>query len=396
MTRRLSRRQVLKYSGITTVALAGCAGEGGDSEGQGTTAQTGMEPTTVDQSTSTPSVELAVSDQEVQSRTITIPTATIDKRGWLVVHPEAEDGGPNGKVVLGKKMLSASSHENVELALSRVTTDATTVYGMLHYDDPADGEFTFPKDGDPPVTKDGSPVVKPFDVTLTGEVTPALSVTTQQTDGTSVTVPSASIDKAGWLVIHPEAEGGGPNGKVVLAERQLAPGLYADQTLALSEPLGADQTLYGMLHYDAPSDGEFTFPQDGDPPVTADGSPIVKPFDVTVTSGMSGGTETVEAIDTSFDPKRLSVSPGTTVEWVNRDSYGHDVTSAAFHENAAEWEMSASLSGSGGSATHTFEETGVYEYYCSIHGKGTMCGAILVGDVSLDKELPCEGGGGGG
>jgi hypothetical protein len=39
---------------------------------------------------------------------------------------------------------------------------------MLHYDDPADGEFTFPEDGDPPVTADGGPVVKPFSLTVEG------------------------------------------------------------------------------------------------------------------------------------------------------------------------------------------------------------------------------------
>jgi len=243
--------------------------------------------TTTTEGTAAPSVELAVSDQEVDDRTVSVARAVVDGSGWLVVHPEAEGGGPNGGVVLAQRQLSAGVHEDVRLSLDAVTTEGATVYGMLHYDDPADGEFTFPEDGDPPVTKDGSPVVKPFTVRLTGEVTPALSVTDQRTDGSTVTVPGAAIDESGWLVVHPEADGGGPNGGVVLAKTQLAPGMYADRRLTLSSSLSEDQTLYGMLHYDDPADGEFTFPEDGDPPVTKDGSPVVKPFDVTVDGEMN-------------------------------------------------------------------------------------------------------------
>ena len=105
--------------------------------------------------------------------------------------------------------------------------------------------------------------------------------------------------------------------------------------------------------------------------------------------------QTVELVNTAFDPVRLSVAPGTKVEWVNKDSYGHDVTSAQFHDVAEQWDFSASLSSSGSTATYTFDSEGIYEYECTIHGSDTMCGVVLVGDVSLDEDLPCEGGGGG-
>ncbi|MFB6268076.1 MAG: plastocyanin/azurin family copper-binding protein [Halodesulfurarchaeum sp.] len=88
----------------------------------------------------------------------------------------------------------------------------------------------------------------------------------------------------------------------------------------------------------------------------------MKPFDGTIRRQMA----TVEAVNTRFDPARLSVAPGTTVKWVNTDSFGHDVTSAQFHESAASWDYSAQLSGGGGTATHTFQDPGVYEYYCTI------------------------------
>lgn len=114
----------------------------------------------------------------------------------------------------------------------------------------------------------------------------------------------------------------------------------------------------------------------------------------TRTATPTGSTKTVEMVNTSFEPLRASVEPGTTVKWVNRDGYAHDVTSATFHEKAASWDFQKQVP-SGGTVSHTFEMSGIYEYYCTIHGKSQMCGVVLVGDVSLDKKLPCEGGGDG-
>jgi len=116
----------------------------------------------------------------------------------------------------------------------------------------------------------------------------------------------------------------------------------------------------------------------------------------TTTAPSDGGAgRVVEMVNTAFDPVTASVDPGTTVKWVNNDGLRHDVTAAHFHDTAASWEFSKTLSG-GESTTFTFDEQGVYEYYCTIHGKGTMCGAVLVGDVTLEKSLPCESGSDGG
>lgn len=98
----------------------------------------------------------------------------------------------------------------------------------------------------------------------------------------------------------------------------------------------------------------------------------------------------VSMLNTSFDPVRASVDPGATVEWVNEDGFAHDVTAAQFHEVAADWQLSSDVP-AGERTSHTFESAGVYEYSCTIHGKGGMCGAVLVGDASLDDSLPCEG-----
>lgn len=117
--------------------------------------------------------------------------------------------------------------------------------------------------------------------------------------------------------------------------------------------------------------------------------------DQTETTTKAGGGSTVVADGSQFKPLRLSVDPGTEVQWQNKDSYSHTVDAAQFHDKAKQWDKSQRISANGGQASHTFEEPGVYEYFCKVHGKSKMCGAVLVGDVSLDASLPCEDGGGG-
>jgi len=103
----------------------------------------------------------------------------------------------------------------------------------------------------------------------------------------------------------------------------------------------------------------------------------------------------------AFDPGRVSVEPGEAVEWTNEESAAHDVTAGQLTDDGESWDYSESLS-EGESTTYTFESEGIYEYYCTVHGVTSMCGAVFVGDASLPEgALPCEsdgsgdGGGGG-
>lgn len=92
----------------------------------------------------------------------------------------------------------------------------------------------------------------------------------------------------------------------------------------------------------------------------------------------------------SFDPMRLSVEPGTEVTWTNDDSASHTISSETFHDAATDWSFESDTIDPGGSVSFTFEESGVYEYVCTVHGESNMCGVVLVGDASLDEQLPCE------
>lgn len=66
------------------------------------------------------------------------------------------------------------------------------------------------------------------------------------------------------------------------------------------------------------------------------------------------------------------VEPGDTVRWVNKDHVPHTVTGAALS-----WGDEKFLDRTD-RVSYTFDEAGVYPYYCVLHP--SMVGAVVVGD----------------
>ncbi|NHN48798.1 hypothetical protein G9464_14510 [Halostella sp. JP-L12] len=102
-----------------------------------------------------------------------------------------------------------------------------------------------------------------------------------------------------------------------------------------------------------------------------------------------GGNPTVTVGEESFDPRRLDVDEGTEVEWVNETDTDHTIVSGRFRDESEEWDLELEVE-SGGSGVHSFDSAGIYEYHCDVHGAQSMCGVVLVGDATLEGDLPCE------
>ncbi|WP_440990243.1 cupredoxin domain-containing protein [Haloarchaeobius baliensis] len=117
----------------------------------------------------------------------------------------------------------------------------------------------------------------------------------------------------------------------------------------------------------------------GDPATTAPPTTSPPPADATVEIDAGG-----------FTPLRVSVDPGDRVRWENVDETAHDVTPDTEVGGAADWEFEADTVDSGDRLDRVFEERGLYAYRCTIHGREAMCGAVVVGDVSVDTALPCQ------
>ena len=108
-------------------------------------------------------------------------------------------------------------------------------------------------------------------------------------------------------------------------------------------------------------------------------------------SGEASGPEAqvVRVVDDEFSPKILRVEPGTTVIWESGGANNHNVIASD-----GSWQAISSdyfeygIITKGDQYEHTFEEPGVYEYYCPYHGTNSkgMVGTIIVGDVEYSIE----------
>ena len=82
---------------------------------------------------------------------------------------------------------------------------------------------------------------------------------------------------------------------------------------------------------------------------------------------------TVKISSFKFEPKVLTIAPGTTVEWVN-DGGRHSV-------RADDGSFDSGVIKQGEKFEHKFDKAGKYAYHCEFHGeKGgkDMAGTIIV------------------
>jgi plastocyanin len=84
----------------------------------------------------------------------------------------------------------------------------------------------------------------------------------------------------------------------------------------------------------------------------------------------------VIALDNSFRPENIEVTPGTEVVWTSKGRNEHNV----LHVDGDDWGVEVDDFQPGATYSHTFDEPGVYRYYCSIHGTtdAGMIGTIVV------------------
>jgi manganese oxidase len=78
-----------------------------------------------------------------------------------------------------------------------------------------------------------------------------------------------------------------------------------------------------------------------------------------------------------FVPDTLTVKVGTTVTWVNQDSYIHTVTSGTSPSDRSGLFDSGNVNG-GKTFSFTFDKAGTYDYFCIPHFSLGMIGKIIV------------------
>ena len=86
---------------------------------------------------------------------------------------------------------------------------------------------------------------------------------------------------------------------------------------------------------------------------------------------------TAHIAECRYDPTTLYIQPGTTVTWLNKDYVPHSVTGSFLTLHGDKYLEK------GESASVTFEEEGVFAYYCLLHPG--MAASVVVGDP-IDGE----------
>jgi len=77
-------------------------------------------------------------------------------------------------------------------------------------------------------------------------------------------------------------------------------------------------------------------------------------------------TEMIITIDTvAFVPETAHVKINTTVTWINKDQFSHDVISGK--EDKSDNRFASGYIEPGAKWIHRFDSTGSYPYFCSVH-----------------------------
>lgn len=79
--------------------------------------------------------------------------------------------------------------------------------------------------------------------------------------------------------------------------------------------------------------------------------------------------ERVKIVDFAFRPRRIEISRGTQVRWVNRGAIAHTTTS-----NTGIWD--SGTMGAGDVYSRVFKRAGTFRYLCTLHP--AMRGRVVV------------------
>lgn len=186
---------------------------------------------------------------EEMAMMVVAESVTSEGAGFLVIH--SDNAGAPGPV-LGFAAVPAGTSTNVAVEIAATADSPVTpvVWPMLHVDTGEAGVYEFG------AVEGADGPVRVNDAVLTFPINIAPSITYNSTlTGTTLTVESALIDAAGFLVIH--ADNGGAPGPV-LGYTPILVGNNEDIVIELSAD-GLTETVFPMLHYDTGTAGAYEF-----------------------------------------------------------------------------------------------------------------------------------------
>lgn len=127
---------------------------------------------------------------------------------------------------------------------------------------------------------------------------------------------------------------------------------------------------------------------DDDPGETPTPTPTPTPPEPTPTPEEDPDPVIIEAQENWFEPNYVEINLGGIVEWQHVEE---DHTVTFFHEDngtqhrVPETAMAFNEPLVEGSVSFTFEEEGVYDFFCQPHAEAGMAGTVVVGEPTADE-----------
>ncbi|PSQ42830.1 PGF-CTERM sorting domain-containing protein [Halobacteriales archaeon QS_9_68_42] len=253
----------------------------------------------VDTARSSVVAQATFTGEEEVGDSVTVDSVTLHDGGFVTLHDSTLlDGEVVGSVRGTSDYLGPGTHSGVEVEIDEVPGGEDTFVAMPHLDTNGNQEYDFVSEegaADGPYTVNGAPHVVP--AMVTAEATANVSISDQSSDGSTVTVDSATLSQGGFVTIH---DGTLLDGEVIGSVRgtsdYLKAGSHEDVEISLDDPYESDGTAIAMAHLDSNDNEGYDFvdtegDEDG-PYVTDGGDPVLD--DAALTVEMDDGMEDTE------------------------------------------------------------------------------------------------------
>jgi len=113
-------------------------------------------------------------------------------------------------------------------------------------------------------------------------------------------------------------------------------------------------------------------------------TPSVQAETVTVSAPAGSSVPGCEETNECFIPEDVTINAGDTVEWSNDDTAAHTVTSGTAAGDDVGDLFDSGLFMVGATFSHTFADTGTYDYFCMVHP--WMVGTVIVQEAGAEEE----------
>lgn len=235
--------------------------------------------------------------------------------GWIVIHRDNGNDGPEVPPIIGKARVSAGTNQDVYIPLNDGETvqEGEKLWTMLHYDTGTKGkyEFTAVNDSpDQPVFFDGNIVTTQYQVKANNSTVSAMD---QVNQGGEV-VADITSDTDGWVVIHRDNGMEAPQVPAIIGKAKISKGDNANTHIKLTEDVQDGDKLWAMVHYDTGELDTYEFDGAGTPDqpvINGNGDIVMQQFSI------QANTSTLSAMDQVPVDNMLTVTVDAATDgWV--------------------------------------------------------------------------------